>query len=138
MIKDEGLRLMAAQMFNMSAEDMDKVTPEMEQELLNAVPIIGNYRLVAEVISSQYCFAGLQPGQKLVVDNATSINAQESSAPLCLGAIEPLIHRAQLLMDRVYHQGDPTAHMSGFRCSDPGLELGGLGGVEFRVRVEKK
>jgi uncharacterized repeat protein (TIGR04076 family) len=138
MIKDEGLKTMATQMFGMTDADMSKVTPEMEEELLNAMPIIGNYRLVAEVVSSKYCFAGCKPGQRLVIDNATQINAQESTAPLCVGAIAPLIDRAQLLMDRVYHKADPTAHMSGFRCNDPGLDLGGLGTVEFKVRVEKK
>ena len=138
MIKDEGLKMMATQMFGMTEADMSKVTPEMEEELLNAMPIIGNYRLVAEVVSAKYCFAGCKAGQKLVIDNATQINAQESTAPLCVGALAPLIDRAQLLMDRVYHKGDPGAHMSGFRCTDPGLDLGGLGTVEFKVRVEKK
>ena len=138
LIKDEGLRTMATQMLGMTEADMNKVTLEMEEELLNAMPVIGSYRLVAEVVSSKYCFAGCQPGQKLVVDNATQINGQESTAPLCVGAIAPLIDRAQLLLDRIYHKGDPTAHMSGFRCADPGLDLGGLGSVEFRVRVEKK
>ncbi|MEW6443072.1 MAG: hypothetical protein AB1640_19215 [bacterium] len=138
MIQDEGLKLAAAQMFGMTETDMAKVTPEMEQELLNAMASIANYRLVAEVVSSKYCFAGLQVGQKFVVDNANQINTQESTAPLCLGAIGPLIERAHALMDRIYHKGDATAHISGFRCSDPGLDLGGLGTVEFKVRVEKK
>jgi uncharacterized repeat protein (TIGR04076 family) len=138
MIKDEGLKIMATQMFGMSEADIKKVTPEMEEELINAIPNIGNYRLVAEVVSSKYCFAGLQPGQKFVVDNATQINTQESTAPMCLGAIAPLIDRARLLMDRVYQNGKPTTlHIAGFRCTDPGLELGGLGSVEFKVRVEK-
>jgi len=138
MIKDEGLKTMASQMFGMTEADMSKVTPEMEQELLNAMASIAGYRLVAEVVSSKYCFAGLQPGQKFVVDNATQINTQESTAPMCLGAIAPLIERAHVLMDRIYHNGDATAHITGFRCTDPGLDLGGLGTVEFKVRVEKK
>jgi uncharacterized repeat protein (TIGR04076 family) len=137
MIKDEGLRTMATQMLGMTEADMDKVTPEMEEELLNAMPVIGSYRLVAEVVSSKYCFAGCKPGQKLVVDNATQINMQESTAPLCVGAIAPLIDRVHLLLDRIYHKGDQTAHMSGFLCADPGLDLGGLGTVEFKLRVEK-
>ena len=54
---------------------MEKVTPEMEKAILNATEAVDNYRLVAE---------------------AVEINAQESTAPLCLGAIQPLyekIHR---------------------------------------------
>ena len=36
MIKDENLKMMASQMFGMTEEDMQKVTPELEEELLNA------------------------------------------------------------------------------------------------------
>jgi hypothetical protein len=138
MIKNESLRTMATQLFGMTEAEMNKVTPAMEEELLNAMPITGSYRLVAEVVSAKYCFAGCQAGQKLVVDNLTQINTQESTAPLCLGAIAPLMDKAHVLTDRMYHKGDPTAHMSGYRCTDPGLDLGGLGSVEFKVRVEKK
>ena len=138
MIKDESLKEMAAEMFGMTEEDMAKVTPEMEEELVNAMGEIGNYRLVAEVVSSKYCFAGLQPGQKFVVENAVQLNPQESTAPMCLGAIQPLVERGMTLLDRIYHKGNITAHISGYRCSDPGLDLGGLGSVEFKVSVEKK
>ena len=138
MIRDEGLRTMATQLFGMTEAEMNKVTPEMEEELLNAAPVVGSYRLVAEVVSARCCFAGCQPGQKLVVDNLIQINTQESTAPLCLGALAPLIDKAHLLGDRMNHKGPVTAHMSGFRCVDPGLDLGGLGTVEFKVRVEKK
>ena len=138
MIKDEGLKAMAIEMFGMTDEDMEKVTPEMEQELVNAMGEIGNYRLVAEVINSKCCFAGLQPGQKFVIDNAVQINPEESTAPMCLGAIQPLYERGMTLLDRIYHKSDITAHVTGFRCTDPGLDLGGLGTVEFKVRAEKK
>jgi uncharacterized repeat protein (TIGR04076 family) len=138
MIKDDNLKAMAAEMFGMTEEDMAKVTPEMEQELVNAMGEIGNYRLVAEVISSKYCFAGLQPGHKFVVENAMQINPEESTAPMCLGAIQPLVERGTMLLDRIYQKGNITAHMAGFRCTDPGLDLGGLGSVEFKVTVEKK
>jgi len=113
MIKDDNLKAMAAEMFGMSEEDMAKVTPEMEEELVNALGEIGNYRLVAEVVSSKYCFAGLQPGQKFVVDNAVQLNPEESTAPMCLGAIQPLAEKGMTLLDRIYHKGNITAHLSG-------------------------
>ena len=138
MIQDDSLKMMASQMFGMTEEDMAKVTPAMEEELLNAMATIGNYRLVAEVVSAKYCFAGLQAGQKYVVDNAVQINPQESTAPLCLGAIAPLVERGHILLDRIYRKGNVTAHMAGFRCADPGLDLGGLGSVEFKVKIEQK
>jgi uncharacterized repeat protein (TIGR04076 family) len=138
MIKDESLKMMASQMFGMTEEDMQKVTPELEEELLNAMARIGNFRLVAEVVSSKYCFAGLQPGQKYVVENGAQLNREQSDAPICLGAVRELIEKAHIMMDRVYHGGDVTAHVAGYRCTDPGLDLGGLGCVEFKVTIEEK
>jgi uncharacterized repeat protein (TIGR04076 family) len=138
MIQDENLKMMASQMFGMTAQDMAKVTPELEEELLNAMARIGNYRLVAEVVSSKYCFAGLQPGQKYVVENGAQINKEASDAPICLGALRELIEKAHIMMDRVYHNGEVTAHVAGYRCTDPGLDLGGLGSVEFKVTIEEK
>ena len=38
---------------------MAKVTPEMEKAILNATEAVDKYRLVAEVVSSKYCSAGL-------------------------------------------------------------------------------
>lgn len=138
MIKNDALRNMATQLFGMTQAEMDKVTPEMEEELLNTASVAGNYRLVAEVVSARCCFAGCQPGQKIVIDNLIQVNASESTAPLCLGALAPLMDKSQVLADRMNHNGSLSAHMSGFRCVDPGLDLGGLGTVEFVVRVEKR
>ncbi|MBC2714062.1 MAG: hypothetical protein HF978_02025 [Desulfobacteraceae bacterium] len=138
MIKDEGLKAIAVEMFSMTEEDMAKVTPEMEKATLNATEALDKYRLVAEVVSSKYCYAGLQVGQKYVLDRAVEINAQESTAPLCLGAIQPLFEKSTSLLDRMYQKGDITAFMAGFRCTDPGLELGGLGTVEFKISIEEK
>ncbi|MBI5506318.1 MAG: hypothetical protein HY899_16100 [Deltaproteobacteria bacterium] len=138
MIKNDALRDMATQLFGMTEAEMNKVTPEMEEELLNTAEVVGNYRLVAEVVSARCCFAGCQPGQKIVVDNLVQVNARESTAPLCLGVLGPLMDKSHVLADRMNHKGSLTAHMSGLRCVDPGLDLGGLGTVEFTVRVEKR
>jgi hypothetical protein len=41
------------------------------------------------------------------------------------------------MLDRISQNGDVTAPLAGFRCVDPGLDLGGLGSVEFQVRIEE-
>jgi len=137
MLNDEGLRNLAREMLGMAEEDMAKVTPAMEKEMQNVVAGLGKYRLVAEVVHSKYCFAALQPGQKFVVDLDGKLNPEESTAPLCLGALGPLGEKARTMMDRVSQNGDVTAPVAGFRCVDPGLDLGGLGSVDFDVRIEK-
>ena len=103
----------------------------------NMAAALGKYRLVAEVVHSKYCFAGLKPGQKFVVDLDGKINPEESTAPLCLGALGALGEKSRIMMDRISQDGDIAAPIAGFRCVDPGLDLGGLGSVDFAVRIEK-
>ena len=137
MFNDEGLKSLAQDMLKMTEEDMAKVTPDMEREMKNIMDALGKYRLIAEVASSKYCFAGLMPGQTFVVDLDGKINPEESTAPLCLGALGTLGEKSRMMMDRISQGGDITAPIAGFRCVDPGLDLGGLGSVEFKVRIEK-
>jgi hypothetical protein len=137
MLKDEGLRNLAKEMLGMTEEDMAKVTRGMEREMKNVVAALGKYRLVAEVVHSKYCFAALEPGQKFVVELDGKLDPENTTAPLCLGAVGPLAEKARIMMDRISQNGDVTAPMAGFRCVDPGLDLGGLGSVDFEVRIEK-
>ena len=135
-MEDTGLKDLARELLGMTEEDMAKVTPGMEKEMQNVVAALGKYRLVAEVVRSQYCFAALQPGQKFVVELDGKLNPEESTAPLCLGALGPLGEKARIMMDRISQNGEVTAPLSGFRCVDPGLDLGGLGG-DFKVSIER-
>jgi len=137
MLKDEGLRTLARDILGMSEGDMERVTPAMEREMQNVMAGLGKYRLVAEVVSSKYCFAALQSGQKFVVSLDGKVDPVESTAPLCLGALGPLGEKARIMMDRVSQNEEVTAPIPGFRCVDPGLDLGGLGSVDFEVRVER-
>lgn len=137
MIQDEMLKGFLVEQLGMSDEDLAKFTPEMEEEMKNIGSKAGRYRVVAEVVSSKYCSAGLKPGQKYVIAPGQQINLGESTAPLCLGALGPLGQRMGVYLDRMAHNGDMTASMQGFRCTDPGLGQGGLGTVEFKVYVEE-
>jgi uncharacterized repeat protein (TIGR04076 family) len=137
MIQDEELKKLVVEAFGMTEEDMAKVTPELEAELMNLATRAGKYRLVVEVVSSKYCFAGLQRGQRYVIERGQQLNLVESTAPVCLGAIAPLVEKAQVLIDRISHKGDVMAHLRGYRCTDPGLGLEGVGGVEFKIHVEE-
>ena len=121
----------------MTDEDLEKITPEQEEEFKNVGSKAGRYRVVAEVITSEYCSAGLKPGHKYVIEPAQQINLGESTAPLCLGALAPLGLRMEVYLDRMGNNGNMTANLRGFRCTDPGLGLNGLGTVEFKVSIEE-
>ena len=136
-MKDPAMRAVAKNVLGMSDEDIEKVTPEQEREYKNSIENMGKYRLVAEVVKSKYCAAGVQVGQKIVIDGA-AINAEETDCPLCVGAIAPLERANAVYMDRCAQGGEMTAPLAGVACIDPGFEAGGLGSVLFDVRVEPK
>ena len=136
-MKDSGMTAVAKNVLGMSDEDIEKITPEQEQGFKNAIENMGKYQLVAEVVKSKYCAAGLQVGQKMVVTGAT-IDPEATDCPLCVGAIAPLERANAVYMDRCERGGDMTAPLGGFACIDPGLDAGGLGSVLFDVRIEPR
>ena len=137
MVQDEMLKGFLGGHLGMSEENMEKITLEQEEELKNVGSKAGKYRVVAEVVNSEYCSAGLKVGQKYVIDPAQMVNMGESTAPLCLGALAPLGQRMEVYLDRMGHHENMTATLRGFRCTDPGFGKGGLGTVEFKVSIEE-
>jgi len=139
MMQDEMLKGFLVGHLGMSDEDLEKISPEQEEELKHVGAKGGRYRVVAEVVNSKYCSAGLKPGQKYVIEPAQQINLGESTAPLCLGALAPLGYRMEVYLDRMGHsgEGDMTSSLRNFRCTDPGIGSNGLGTVEFKVSIEE-
>jgi uncharacterized repeat protein (TIGR04076 family) len=134
-MKDPAILAIAKNVLGMSDEDIEKVTPEQEQEFKNSIENMGKYQLVAEVVKSRYCAAGLQVGQKMVVKGA-AIDPEGTDCPLCVGAIDGLVRANAIYLDRCGQGRDVTAPLGGFACIDPGLDAGGLGSVVFAARIE--
>ena len=132
---DPMVEAFARDMLSMTEEDMAKITPEKEQEYKNAMENMANYRIVAEVVSSKYCTAMLEVGQKFVL-NGVQIDQDASDCPLCVGAISPLHALVSVYLDRCFKGRDIAGPVSGFACTDPGIEVGGLGSVLFEARIE--
>ena len=134
-MRDPEMMALAKNMFNMSDEDIAKVSPEQELEYKNAMTNMAKYRLVAEVVKSKYCAAGLQVGQKLVF-NGVQIDKEASDCPMCVGAIAPLARHLTAYLDRCYHNTNLAAQLPGAACIDPGIDVGGLGHVLMKVSIE--
>jgi uncharacterized repeat protein (TIGR04076 family) len=134
-MKDPGMIAVARNVLGISDEDIEKVTPEQEQEFKNTLENMGKYQLVAEVVKSRYCAAGLQVGQKIVIKGA-AIDSEATDCPLCVGAIAPLQRANAVYMEGCGQGRDMTAPLGGFACIDPGLDAGGLGSVVFEARIE--
>jgi len=136
-MKDPVMLAIAKNVLGMSDEDIEKVTPEQEREFKSSIENMAKYRIVAEVVKSRYCAAGLKVGQKIVIDGA-AIDKEATDCPLCVGAIAPLERANAVYMDRCAQGRDITAPLGGVACIDPGFEAGGLGSVLFEVRIEPK
>ena len=134
-MKDEAILAIAKNVLGMSDEDIEKVSPEQESEFKNSIENMAKYQLVAEVVKSRYCAAGLQVGQKMVVKGA-AIDPEATDCPLCVGAIDGLVRANAIYLDRCGRGRDVAAPLGGFACIDPGLDAGGLGSVVFAARIE--
>ena len=133
----EPMRTMLKQLIGITDEDLDRLPPGIAK-LLSAVPQVVDYRIIAEVTDAKYCFAGCKPGDKLVFGPQPLLNAEESTCPLCIGAIAPMMERVHIMWDRLVEGVDPNeVWVRHSQCFDPGLDHGGLGTVYFKVYAEK-
>ncbi|MGA2400805.1 MAG: hypothetical protein ABSG91_03750 [Syntrophobacteraceae bacterium] len=97
---------------------------------------VGKHRIVAEVIESRYCAAGLKKGQKFVIEGG-ALAPDKSTAPFCMRALGPLTGFVNTILEKIVAGEDPNDRVFQVaECLDPGLEAGGLGKVKFQVRVE--
>ena len=132
----EPMRNVLKQLLGITDKDMDRISPGF-QKLWSAFPQMGGHRIIAEVIDSKYCGAGAKAGDKIVVSGNT-VNVQESTCPLCIGILGPLMPRIHEIWARWAEGLDPNEMIFKYsECFDPGLDHGGLGKVHFKLYVEK-
>lgn len=134
---DEAAREMAKSMIGISDEELDQLSPGMVRMLENSVALMG-YKIVAEVVESENCFAFYKPGDKLVF-NATMLNKDESTvANICTDAITPLNTAIRAMMSAIVNGDDPNKYIfNNVQCIDTGAAHGGLGRVLFKVYAEQ-
>jgi len=134
---EEHIRDMLKVQLGITDEDLDRLSPGL-QKLMSAVPEAADWKIIAEVTDSKYCFAGCKVGDKIVIYPSPLLNVEESTCPLCMAAIAPLMERMHIMWDRVVDGRDPNeAWVTYSQCFDPGVEHGGLGRVVFKVYAEK-
>jgi len=119
---------------------MAKLHPGLEELFRNISKTTG-YQLVAEVVKSQACFAGVKVGDRLVFD--PFLNPQKSTGNMCPKALLPVLLEINALWEMTAEWADsgkqklPEIVFRNVRCLDPGLENGGVGGVIYTIRNEK-
>lgn len=135
---DEVSRQIAKQVIGITDEDLEKLSPGVKK-LLTDLPDKMKWKVIAEVTESKYCFAGLKPGDRFVI-NVPVLNVAESTAAPCLAAIASVSDHIRSMVDRVAEGLDPNDSIYASQeveCPDVGLEHGGLGKVWFRVYAER-
>ncbi len=135
---DEPTRQFLKQTISITDEDLERMSPGAKKVYTNVLDKM-KWKVIAEVVYSKYCIAGLKVGDKLVF-NFPLVNTAESTAAPCIGAIFPLVGYIRNLLDRVAEGLDPNESMfSTFihDCMDPGLEQGGLGHVRLKLYAVK-
>ena len=97
------------------------------------------YKIIAEVIESKYCGAGIKVGQKYVFKSIPNmLLVDESDCPLCIKALGPVSELMHGFWDRIMEGLDPNEGMWQYaRCLDMGIKYGGLGSVVFKVYAQK-
>lgn len=128
---DEATKTLLRQAIGITDADLNKLSPRISNLLSNIANMMG-HRVIAEVTESKYCFQGLKPGDRIVIEGG-KINAEDSTASLCMGAVAPLDEASTLLMDRVAMGWKPDGSVITYtRCHDMGVEHGGVGSSLFQ------
>jgi len=124
----------------LSDQDMAKLHPGLEK-LINNAPKTMAYRVVAEVVKSEACFAQVKVGDRLVFD--PFLNPQQSTGVMCGRALLPVLSQTNAMMEMMSEWAEsgkeelPEIVFRNVRCLDPGLEDGGVGGVVYRIHAKK-
>lgn len=134
---DEAVREMAKGMIGITDEELDNLSPGMERLLEGSAALMG-YKIVAEVVEAENCFAFYKPGDKLVF-NATMLNKDETTADnICTDAITPLNTAIRAMLSAIVNGDDPNKYcFNNVQCIDTGAMHGGLGRVLFKVYAEQ-
>jgi hypothetical protein len=134
----------AAEMFKGATghndEAVAKLAPGMEK-LFRNVPKTLQYQTIAEVVKSEHCFAQVKVGDKLVFD--PFLNPQKSKGVMCPRALLPIMAQVNAIWEMATEWVDsareqpPEIVFRNVPCLDPGFLNGGVGGVVYRLHLEK-
>ena len=90
-MNEDKIKNIVKQVVNISEEDWDtfrKGSPGV-YKFFNRIEEVAKTRIIAEVIESKYCAAGLKTGQVFVIEGGALV-PEKSTAPFCMRALGPL------------------------------------------------
>ncbi len=93
------------------------------------------YQVVAEIVQSNRCMAGLKVGDRYVIQGA-HLDLKQTTGPCCIFFISMLVQRVSAAFDRFGRDEPFPLTLPGAQCTDPGPVVGGFGGVKARLWIE--
>lgn len=121
-------------------EQVTELHPGLEK-LFNNIAKTTQYQTIAEVIKSDACFAQVKVGDKLVFD--PFLNPEKSVGVMCPRALLPVMVQINSIYEMSAEWAEsgkedlPEITFRNVRCLDPGFADGGVGGVVYRIHMEK-
>jgi uncharacterized repeat protein (TIGR04076 family) len=96
--------------------------------------LLDQWWIVAEVIESHGCAAGMKVGDKITVSATGILETAMSAAHICISAFPPVATSVALFQERIIAGLDPNPNL--YRrvgCLDVGVQCGSWGHVAFEM-----
>jgi uncharacterized repeat protein (TIGR04076 family) len=122
-----------------SDEAVAKLHPGLEK-FFRYSPMLMQHQTIAEVVKSEHCTAQVKVGDKFVFD--PFLNPQKSTGVMCPKALLPVLMQINSIWEMAAEWAAsgkkdlPEIAFRTQRCLDPGEDVGGIGGVVYRIRME--
>lgn len=134
---DRKLKQTAMEVFGFSEEQVESLS-EKQQKLIETRDLRLAYKVIMEVVKTQNCALKPKVGDRYVMGVNSVLIPEECTFPLCLMALAPALPIIYTILDRVSQGQDPNGHLiDHVKCTDTGLNCGGIGEVAFKVYSEK-
>lgn len=92
---DKNIRALIKEQIGITDEGLDKVSPGYSK-LISGIPELIKWNIIAEVTESRYCSHVCKTGDKIFF-SGHAVNAEQSTCPLCLGALASLQDRLHIM-----------------------------------------
>lgn len=135
------LRAQLKEAFDLTDEQIDKyilASPERLKSFLNLGTRIFDYKMIAKVIKSRNCASKLKPGDRYVFSAAGTLLPDQCTASLCLWALAPMLLFSYIVYSRLNEGLEPIITPNRVKCTDVGIECGGVGEVLFEMSCIKE
>lgn len=128
---NEEFKKMARELYDFSEHQLESLS-EKQQKIIKSRPLRQAHKIIMEVVKAENCALKPKVGDRYVMSVGGVLMPEESTFPLCLWALAPMLPINFVIFDRVSQGQDPNGHLlDSTKCACV------LGKVTFKVYCEK-